>query len=295
MEYVIETRNLKFSYGKKEVLKGLNLEVAKGEIVGLIGENGAGKSTLLNILLGVLKGSGEIKVFNSQPGILSNKEKIGSMLQGDMRIKKINVEEMLMEAAAQYETVLPVDRLLEIIGLANERKQLLTSLSGGQMRRVTFGIALIGDPELLFLDEPTAGMDASARQQFWQRITDLKMQGKTIVITSHYLEEIQQAASRLLILQGGGFSFQGTLAELQAQHHETTIIFKTELQSKAFRDLSAVEKVTQHDQQIELISSDGDLTLKSLVPVFDRIEEIKVERQSLEEIFVKMTAKEQIK
>ncbi|BDR57164.1 ABC transporter ATP-binding protein [Xylocopilactobacillus apis] len=293
MDNIIETHNLKFSYGKKEVLKGLNLKVAKGEIIGLIGENGAGKSTFLNILLGVLRGRGEAEVFNTRPGVLINKEKIGSMLQGDMRIKKVSVEEMLTEAAAQHENSLPVDRVLDIIGLSDQRKQMLTSLSGGQMRRVTFGIALIGDPELLFLDEPTAGMDASARQEFWQMINDLKMQGKTIVITSHYLEEIQQAASRLLILQDGVFSFQGTLAELQAQHHETTIIFKTDLQPALFQTVSAVEKVAQHEEQIELTSSDGDLTIKSLVPMFDRIKEIRVERQSLEEIFVKMTAKEE--
>lgn len=293
MENIIEVSNLRFSYGSKSVLKGINLQVIPGEIIGLIGENGAGKSTFLNILLGVLPDHGKVKVFSERPGSKVCKENIGSMLQGNMRINRINVFEMLEESAVHYSNSLPVDEVLKRIGLDSVKDQMITRLSGGQMRRLTFGMALIVNPKLLFLDEPTVGMDANARNDFWQQVRELKAQGITMIITSHYLEEIQQIADRLLILQDGVFSFQGTLAELQAQYHQTLIGFKTSIDPAMFSDLPGVEKMSRKDQHIYLTSDDGDLTLKALVPNFENMQEISVERQSLEDIFIKMTAREQ--
>ncbi len=215
MTTIIQTEHLKFSYGDKTVLKDINLTVQPGEIVGLIGVNGAGKTTLLNILLGLLSGTGTVKVFDQQPGTTAIKARLGSMLQGDMIIPSITVGDILTLAAAETPDALDPAALLEELQLQQLKSQRLGSLSGGQLRRVTFAVALIGQPDLLFLDEPTVGMDATARKEFWNKIEQLRQQGKTIIITSHYLEEIQQVADRLLILQDGRFTFDGSLQQLQ--------------------------------------------------------------------------------
>ncbi len=145
------------------------MTVQPGEIVGLIGVNGAGKTTLLNILLGLLSGTGTVKVFDQQPGTTAIKARLGSMLQGDMIIPSITVGDILTLAAAETPDALDPAALLEELQLQQLKSQRLGSLSGGQLRRVTFAVALIGQPDLLFLDEPTVGMDATARKEFWKQ------------------------------------------------------------------------------------------------------------------------------
>ncbi|WP_010579846.1 ABC transporter ATP-binding protein [Liquorilactobacillus vini] len=289
MREIVNVKELNFSYGNKRVLKNLNLTIHQGEIVGLIGENGAGKTTLLNILLGLLPADQEIKVFEGKPGQKKARQKIGSMLQGDIVLANVTVTEMLHEAAAQYFRSKNVTELLQELNLQKQADQLLTNLSGGLQRRVTFALALIGNPELLFLDEPTVGMDAQARKMFWQRIQALRDLGKTIVITSHYLEEIQQTADRLFILQKGKFVFQGTFQELQNKDKRTIIHFKTKLAIKNFQKLTAVVAATQLEDWIDLVSDDGDATLRSLVPFLEEINNVSIQRESLENIFLKMT------
>lgn len=289
MREIVNVKELNFSYGNKRVLKNLNLTIHQGEIVGLIGENGAGKTTLLNILLGLLPADLEIKVFEGKLGQKKARQKIGSMLQGDIVLANVTVTEMLHEAAAQYPRSKNVTELLQELNLQKQADQLLTNLSGGLQRRVTFALALIGNPELLFLDEPTVGMDAQARKMFWQRIQALRDLGKTIVITSHYLEEIQQTADRLFILQKGKFVFQGTFQELQNKAKRTIIHFKTKLAIKNFQKLTAVVAATQLEDWIDLVSDDGDVTLRSLVPFLEEINNVSIQRESLENIFLKMT------
>lgn len=295
MSKIVTTRQLKFSYGKKEVLKNVNLTINSGEIIGLIGENGAGKTTLLNALLGLLPSNGQVEILGGKPGGKKARQKIGSMLQGDMVLDNVTVIEMLNEAASQYDEPLDVEELLQKVDLKKHENKLLKNLSGGLMRRVTFAVALVGNPDLLFLDEPTVGMDAQARKVFWQRIEDLRDAGKTVMITSHYLEEIQQTADRLLILQNGVLTFQGTLQELQNKYKKTVIRFKTKLALKKFQKMAAVISSAQTDAEwICLNSEDGDETLKALVPFLGEISNISVQRESLENIFLKMTNEEEL-
>ncbi|MCP0886578.1 ABC transporter ATP-binding protein [Ligilactobacillus sp. WILCCON 0076] len=295
MNKIVTTRQLKFSYGKKEVLKNVNLTINSGEIIGLTGENGAGKTTLLNALLGLLPSNGQVEILGGKPGGKKARQKIGSMLQGDMVLDNVTVIEMLNEAASQYDEPLDVEELLQKVDLKKHENKLLKNLSGGLMRRVTFAVALVGNPDLLFLDEPTVGMDAQARKVFWQRIEDLRDAGKTVMITSHYLEEIQQTADRLLILQNGVLTFQGTLQELQNKYKKTVIRFKTKLALKKFQKMAAVISSAQTDAEwICLNSEDGDETLKALVPFLGEISNISVQRESLENIFLKMTNEEEL-
>lgn len=290
MNEVIKINELEFKYGNKRVLKNINLTINSGEIVGLIGENGAGKTTLLNILLGLLPSNHQVTILDGKPGEKKARQKIGSMLQGDMVLANVTVAEIIAEAAAQYDQPVVVAELLQNLGLKEYENQLLKSLSGGLMRRVTFALALVGNPELLFLDEPTVGMDSQARKIFWNRIKKLRDAGKTVVITSHYLEEIQQTADRLLILQNGKFSFQGTLPELQNKNKKTVIRFKTKLAINKFQLLTAVTSITPAAENwICLNSEDGDATLRALTPFLADISNISIQRESLEDIFLTMT------
>lgn len=290
MTPLIEATDVTFSYGQQSVLSGINMTIAPGEIIGLIGENGAGKTTLLNLLLGVNHAQqGQLTVFGQAPGSLEARCKIGSMLQGDMPIQGVTVREMLTLTNAERQSTTDPQQLLIELGLEDLAKRRLTALSGGQLRRVTFALAIIGNPELLFLDEPTVGMDTTAQQAFWQRIRQLKASGKTIIITSHYLPEIEAVADRIMLLKDGHFAFEGTLAALQKQYQQVEFICQTALPTAAFMDLAAVTAVAKQGDQLRLSSEDGDVTLAALVPLLSECHQLTISRESLTDIFVHLT------
>ncbi|VDG23426.1 ABC transporter ATP-binding protein [Lactiplantibacillus mudanjiangensis] len=290
MAALIEANDIEFSYGKQAVLKGLSLTIKQGEIIGLIGENGAGKTTLLNLLLGVHPiQQGQLTVFGQQPGTTATHQRIGSMLQGDLVLRGVTVKDLLTLAAARYDQAVAPVELMATLDLTKLANQKIATLSGGQQRRVTFALALIGNPDLLFLDEPTVGMDTNAQQAFWQRIKKLKAQGKTVIITSHYLPEIQNVADRILLLQGGQLIFQGTFQALQQQYQQVEITCQTELPATTFTDLPGVTAVSQDVQTVHISSEDGDATLGALTPFLSQLHQVTVSRESLADIFVHLT------
>lgn len=285
-------RDLQFSYGKQAVLRGISFSTTPGTIIGLIGANGAGKTTLLNILLGLLPATGEAQVFGGKPGNHAAKQQIGSMLQGDMVLPGVTVIEMLANLASAYPTSQSPMKLLKENGLADLTNKRLRSLSGGQLRRVIFVAALVGDPQLLFLDEPTVGMDVTARDAFWDRVRALRSARKTIVITSHYLEEIQGVADRLLIMQAGKIAFDGTFAELQTHFQETAITFTSNLPESTFAGLAGVDRLQNEAGQVQLITRDSKATMAALAPMLPEIDNLTVTHESLAAIFTKMMQKE---
>lgn len=289
MMQLISTQNLSVSYGKNNILSGLNFTINQGEIIGLIGENGTGKTTLLNSLLGVLPTQGRVTIFGGQPGNKTARQKIGSMLQGDVVLRGTTVGEFLQEMASAYQNSAEITSILQDLELTNIQHKALTSLSGGQLRQVTFAVTLVGNPDLLFLDEPTVGMDVNVRQRFWTRIAAMREQGKTIIITSHYLEEIQHVADRLLILQNSHFIFQGSFAQLQVGYQQTRISFETGLPLAAFQYLDQVVAVKQVGSQTVLTSQDGDLTVRALVPKLSQISNLAITKKSLEELFMTLS------
>ncbi|MFC6181207.1 ABC transporter ATP-binding protein [Lactiplantibacillus daowaiensis] len=290
MKPIIQATQVQFNYGAQVVLSGVDLTIHPGEIIGLIGENGAGKTTLLNLLLGLRTvKQGQLTVFDQRPGSMISKQKIGSMLQGDLPIRGVTVKDMLELAAVQYPNALKPTDLLAELELTPLAKRRLNALSGGQLRRVTFALALIGNPDLLFLDEPTVGMDTNAQQAFWQRINALKAQGKTMIITSHYLPEIQAVADRICLLQKGQIAFQGTFQALQQQYQQVEITCQTALPAATFMDLPGVTAVTKTGLQLQISSEAGDATLGALVPFLAQLKQVAVKRESLADIFVHLT------
>ncbi len=216
-ETVISVRGLSKSYGEVAAVRGIDLEVANGEIFAFLGPNGAGKTTTVEILEGFReRDAGEAIVLGEDPAKADRswRERVGFVLQQSKPDAYLTVREALGLYAGYYTSPRPIDETIELIGLTEAADQRAQHLSGGQQRRLDVGLALIGDPELLFLDEPTTGFDPSARRQFWAVVESLKSLGKTIFLTTHYMEEAQQLADRVAIIAHGRIVAEGTPAEL---------------------------------------------------------------------------------
>lgn len=287
MEKVIEVAGLTKTYVQKPVLKQLNFSVDRGEIVALLGKNGAGKSTLLNILLQMIpKDSGKVEILGSKQ---LKTEKIGVMLQNDFSLERVTVKEVIKLWQSYYPNSKDYAELLQIADLADKQNQFLTKLSGGQRRRLSFALCLAGDPELIFLDEPTVGMDVVSRQKFWQQIKNLQALGKTFLITSHYLEELQEIAQRFLILKDGMLAFDGTLQQLQQGHQVVTLSFDSQLDQSLFVELPGILAVKADAGSYTLKTTQLNECLPRLMPYLPAIENLNIEQGSLNELFFELT------
>ncbi len=217
MSSAIAVHDLRKSYGSVEALRGVTFEVAEGEVFGLLGPNGAGKTTTVEILEGYRRrDGGDAVVLGHDPGDAPRalRERIGVVLQKSELTPLLTVRETHELFAGYYAHPRDVDQVIELVGLGEKRDARLNTLSGGQKRRLDLGVALVGNPELVFLDEPTTGFDPAARRAAWDMIRSLRSLGTTILLTTHYLDEAQQLANRVAVLRDGAIVRQGTPAEL---------------------------------------------------------------------------------
>ncbi len=277
MTTLIEIKKLTKKYKETPVLDQVSLSIVSGEIIALLGENGAGKSTLINLINDLIGAtSGEVKVNIAH-------SKIGVMLQDNITLNRLKVSETLQLARSYYQNPLPYAELLRLSDLTHQENLFLSKLSGGQKRRLTFALALAGDPDLIFLDEPTTGMDAERRAAFWQEITQMSSAGKTFFITSHYLEELENLASRIILLHTHKIAFDGTLADLRAQNAVSEISFNFD------GNLTGLSAVVQHMQtgNFHRLTTNNSLQLiQSLVPFFEQgLSNLTVQQNSLDNLF----------
>ena len=224
---VISVRDLRKSYGDREVVRGVSFDVAAGECFGLLGHNGAGKTTTIEILEGYLpRDSGSVSVLGTDPAEPTNdwRSRVGIVLQDMDVFPTLTVAETVRMFADIYPTPRGVDETIDLVGLGRVASTRVGGLSGGEKRRLDVALGLVGDPELLFLDEPTTGLDPAARREAWTMIEDLKTSGVTIVLTTHYMDEAQVLADRLVILDDGMVAAEGTFAQLLARHDAATTI-----------------------------------------------------------------------
>ena len=227
-DLVITVKDLKKSYGGKLAVKGVDLKIRRGEIFALLGPNGAGKTTVIEILEGHRnKTSGDVTVLGHDPEENSSflQNRLGIMLQDNGVEPYLKVEEILEQCTGFYENPKTVEEILLTTGLLEQRNSYPRQLSGGQQRRLDFAICLCGDPDLLFLDEPTTGFDPSARRAAWDLILNLKRLGKTILLTTHYMDEAEALADRIALMQGGLIISEGKLSDLRNSQEDTTICF----------------------------------------------------------------------
>ena len=225
----IQVRDLRKRYGEVEAVKGIDFDVERGEVFGLLGPNGAGKTTTVEILEGYRRrdgGSVEVLGYDPARGERAFRERIGVVLQSTALWTNLTVRETLRMFAGYYAEPRDVGETIALVGLEGKESALAKTLSGGQRRRLDLGVGLIGDPELLFLDEPTTGFDPAARRAAWETVRALRALGKTILLTTHYLDEAQQLADRLAVLRDGLIVESGTPDELIGRGSETEIRYR---------------------------------------------------------------------
>jgi ABC-2 type transport system ATP-binding protein len=229
MTAAIKVRDLRKTYGEHQALRGVSFEIEEGEVFGLLGPNGAGKTTTVEILEGYRKrDAGDVTVlgFDPQDSRREFRERIGVVLQSSQMWATLTVRETHRIFAGYYEQPRDVDEVIDLVGLTEKRDARVKTLSGGQKRRLDLGLALVGDPELVFLDEPTTGFDPAARRAAWEMIRSLRSLGKTVLLTTHYLDEAEQLADRVAVLREGRIVREGTPAELTGGTSETEIRYR---------------------------------------------------------------------
>ena len=277
----IDVSGLKKSYGPREVLHGVSFRVEPGEVFALLGPNGAGKTTTVEILEGYReRDEGSVQVLGTDPARAGSdfRARIGIVLQSSAVYPLLSVREILELFAGYYERARNVGEVIELVGLAEKSDARVRTLSGGQLRRLDLALALIGDPELIFLDEPTTGFDPAARRQAWETIRDLRALGKSILLTTHYMEEAQTLADRLAILRDGRIVATGSPRELLSGTTGVEIRYR--------RD--GEEFVIATDEPTRVLH---ELTAQALAEGFE-LEGIEVRRRSLEDLYLELTREE---
>jgi ABC-2 type transport system ATP-binding protein len=277
----IVVSDLRKSYGQREVLHGLTFTVETGEVFALLGPNGAGKTTTVEILEGYRRrDGGEVRVLGEDPGRGGSafKARIGIVLQSSAVYHLLDVRELVALFAGYYPRPRPPDEVIELVGLAEQRAARVRTLSGGQLRRLDLALALVGDPELVFLDEPTTGFDPAARRQAWETIRDLRSLGKSILLTTHYMEEAQRLADRVAILRGGEIAGTGSPRELLSGHASVEIRYR--------RNGSEVVVATEEPTRVL-----HELTAQALADGVE-LEGLEVHRRSLEDVYLELTGEE---
>jgi ABC-2 type transport system ATP-binding protein len=277
----IEVRDLRKAYGAIEAVRGISLEIASGEVFCLLGPNGAGKTTTVEILEGYRKrDAGDVEVLGFDPERRERafRERIGVVLQSSETWPSLSVAETVRVFAGYYERPRPVDEVVELVGLAEKREARVKTLSGGQKRRLDLALALVGDPELVFLDEPTTGFDPQARRAAWEMIRGLRALGKTILLTTHYLDEAQQLADRVGVLRDGRLVTIGSPTEL----------------------VSAVQTEIRYRENGEVVAQRTESPTRLLHELTERalregreLEELEVRRASLEDVYLDLLSEEE--
>jgi ABC-2 type transport system ATP-binding protein len=276
----IEVRGLRKSYGEYEAVRGIDFHVRRGEVFGLLGPNGAGKTTTVEILEGYrARAEGEVEVlgFDPERRPRAMRERVGIVLQSTGIYRHVTVREVLEHFGGMYPHPRAVDEVIGLVGLTGKEDQRARRLSGGQLRRLDLALALVGDPELIFLDEPTTGFDPAARRTAWETIRSLKELGKTVLLTTHYLDEAQELADRVAIIKDGRIVVEGAPSDLGAASGPYRIAYRN-------GDGSLVEHTT--DDPTMLLH---ELTERALQDG-TRLEGLSVTRPTLEDVYLELTA-----
>lgn len=288
----VEATNLTKSYGPVRAVCGVNLSIAAGETVALLGPNGAGKSTTIDMILGLTHpDEGSVTVFGSSPVVAARAGKLGGMLQGGAPVDHLRVRELVGLVASYYPHPMDVEEVLAMTGCEGFARQMTNKLSGGQSQRVRFATAIVGDPDLFVLDEPTAAIDVEGRHEFWAAMRGVAERGKTVLFATHYLEEANEFADRIVIIARGVIVADGPAAEIKALAKQKTI--RATLPGAnlaALAALSGVESVDRHGDTVILACSDPDAALEALYRNFQGIRDVEVTGASLEEAFMALTA-----
>jgi ABC-2 type transport system ATP-binding protein len=292
---VIEVRGLHKSYGDHAAVRGIDLTVGRGECFAFLGPNGAGKTTTVEILEGYRdRTAGEVRVLGVDPARADARwrSRIGIVLQSCQLADELTVRETVQQFAGYYPRPRPVDETIEQVGLGSSRDVRVKRLSGGQQRRLDVALALVGDPELLFLDEPTTGFDPAARRSAWDLVAGLTALGKTVFLTTHYLDEAQALADRIAILAGGEIVAEGTPDDIGGRSSAAAVVrFRAARTTGLGRAVRGV--TTGVDGVSEVATDDPVRTLHALTGwAIERgvdLADLRIDRPSLEDVYLQLT------
>jgi ABC-2 type transport system ATP-binding protein len=282
--------NVTKRYGTTLALDGLSLSLHPGEVVALLGPNGAGKSTAVKLLLGLIAPtSGTTRVFGSDPRNATTRTRVGAMLQVARITETLRVREHLDLFRSYYPDPLPVAEILRIAQLQGIEDRLFSQLSGGQKQRLLFALAICGNPDLIFLDEPTVGMDIEARRALWQQIRTFSSQGKTILLTTHYLQEADALAHRIIVINKGRVISEGTPAEIKRNSGGRTIRCQTRLSQEFLHTLPGVTNVEFNQGAVVVTSSDAEMVVREMLLRDETLSGLEVASPALEDAFLALT------
>jgi ABC-2 type transport system ATP-binding protein len=280
-------------YGSVEALKGVSFDIELGEVVAMLGPNGAGKTTSISLLLGMRNPtSGKALLFGLDPKDLDARSRVGVMLQESGIPQMLKVREIVDLFRSYYPKPMARDRAIAMAGLEEKSNALVKELSGGQRQRLYFALAVCGDPEVLFLDEPTVGMDVEGRRSFIERIAEFAGLGRTVVLTTHYLEEADQLAKRVIVIDRGLVIADASPQEIKAKVAGKRVRFKSAtLMAKDFDGLPVTSSAID-DHTVQLLTNEPEAVLKELFRRGIDIEELEVSGADLEDAFISMTSHE---
>ena len=283
------------SYGTVQAVRSIDLTIKKGEIVALLGPNGAGKTTTIDMVLGLTRpDQGTVTLFGTSPAEAVRAGEVGGMLQTGTPVQYLNVRELITMVASLYPHPLDVDRVLKLTGTAEFAKRPTTKLSGGQTQRVRFAVALVADPDLLVLDEPTAAIDVEGRRDFWNIMREVAAEGKTVIFATHYLEEADAYADRIVLMARGRIVADGPPTEIKAKVGGRVI--RATLENVDAAELSlmtGVSKAERRGEGVTISCSDSeasDRVLRELLIRYPAARDVEVRGVGLEEAFLELTA-----
>jgi ABC-2 type transport system ATP-binding protein len=291
---VVSFENVSKHYGSLRAVDGLSLDLRAGETVALLGPNGAGKSTSLDMLLALRKPtSGKIRMFGSDPYHAVKSGRVGAMLQSGGLMPEVTVLELVTLVAGLHPRPEPIATTLRRAGIESIADQRVDRLSGGQTQRVRFALAIAGECDLVVLDEPTTAMDVETRRRFWASMKEEVAEGKTLLFATHYLEEADQAADRILVINRGRLLADGTPAEIKSRAGAKRISFRLNNVNEPFLlGLPGIVSVEVRGDVVQIQSSDSDATLYALLDAGYRPREIEVGSLGLEQAFLAITAED---
>jgi ABC-2 type transport system ATP-binding protein len=278
-------------YGPITALDNFSLELGAGEVVALLGPNGAGKTTAVRLLLGLIApNTGSVRVLGRDPRDAETRTRIGAMLQVARVPEMLRVREHIDLFRSYYPHPLPAAEVLRIAKLEGIADQLFGKLSGGQKQRVLFGLALCGNPDLIFLDEPTVGMDIESRRGLWDQVRALSAAGKTILLTTHYLEEADMLANRIVVLNKGKLLCEGTSAEIKHRVSGRKIRCVTQLDLEFLRALPSVSDVQQDREAVLIVAEDPERVVREMLLRDETLHGLEVSSGGLEDAFLALTS-----
>jgi ABC-2 type transport system ATP-binding protein len=277
-------------FGKQQALAGIDLAVAPGQVLALLGPNGAGKTTAIHLLLGLQRAdAGQVELFGQDPQRLVARQRIGVMLQSAGIQDMLKVRELLALTRSYYPQPRSVADCIALAGLDGLMERHYGQLSGGQQRRVQFALAICGRPQLLFLDEPTTGLDIDARQGLWKAIRELVAQGCAVLLTTHYLEEAEALADRVVVLAAGRILAQGSVRDIRAHVAQRRIRCVSMLPAETVAGWPRVRSVQRQGDYLDIVADAAEPVVRRLLAADPELAELEVQRAGLAEAFVELT------